>query len=735
MAHLSLALLGPLQITLAGQSIRAAAYDKVWALLAYLALNAGRAHSRESLAALLWPEQAESAARTNLRQALSRLRQALGDPPAAQPFLLADRETLQFNPSSDCQLDVVQFQALCSACDTHRHRRLETCLPCAQRHEQAVALYRGRFLDQFFLPDSAAFDEWAAPNREMLHQRALAALGHLASYYERRGAYEQARRYTERQLALDPWREEAYRQLMRLLVLTGQRSEALVQYERCRQVLAAELGVEPAPETTAFYERIWADPPEVALSAGYLNLPAANRHNLPLAPTAFVGRETELAALADRLADPACRLLTLVGPGGIGKTRLAVQAAAKQLDAFANGVVFVPLAPLGSADLLVPAIADALDFTLTGRDSPQTQLLDYLSSKEMLLILDNCEHLLAGAGLFADILRRAPDVTMLATSRERLNVPGEWLFDVQGLPVPDHWDTAADQTAVALFVQSVRRQLNNFAPTEAESAAVVRICRLVGGMPLAIELAAGWVRVLSCAEIAREIEHSLGILAGKQPGLPLRHQSLQAVYEHSWNLLTVEERGAFMRLSVFRGGFQREAVEQVAGADLRLLAALIDKSLVGAGPTGRYQLHELARQFAWEKLDQAGAVIDTANRHLVYFVAMGEQAAPELIGPRQATWLDRLELEHDNLRAALAWSQTANRVDLGMRLTVGLWRFWFLRGHMVEAGQWLRRILEQRDAAPALRAAVLAGASFIAEFRGAYAQAGVWAERLPSRQF
>ncbi|MEP7358979.1 MAG: LuxR C-terminal-related transcriptional regulator, partial [Anaerolineales bacterium] len=422
--------------------------------------------------------------------------------------------------------------------------------------------------------------------------------------------------------------------------------------------------------------------------------------NLPLQPTAFVGREQELAAIAELLANPACRLVTLVGPGGSGKTRLAIQAATQQRDAFSDGVVLVPLAPVGSPESLAGAISDALKVPLAGREDPQAALLGYLGAKQMLLVLDNCEHLLAGAGLFGEILRGAPRITLLATSRERLNLVGEWLFDVEGLPVPAQWRAGEAEGAAGLFMQSARRLRAGFAPSEADKAAVVRICQLVGGMPLAVELAAAWVRMLSCAEIAAEIEGSLGILAAESRDVPLRQQSMQAIYDHSWKLLSLEEQQAFPRLSVFRSGFQREAAEQVAQAGLRLLSALVDKSLVRANPNGRYELHELARQYAAEKLQAAGDAETAARRHLAYCVGLAERAAPELIGPHQAVWLVRLEAEHDNLRAALAWSQAAAETEMGLRLAGAVWRFWFLRGHLLEGEQWLRRMLELPHGAP-----------------------------------
>jgi DNA-binding SARP family transcriptional activator len=462
MARLSLGLLGPLRITLDGQPVSGFVYTKARALLAYLAVDADCAHQRDALVGMLWPDLPDTAARTNLRQALANLREAIGDARATPPFLLITRDTIQLNPRSDYELDTAAFTALLAACETHPHRRLVRCRPCAARMEQAIALYRGDFLAGAILADSVPFEEWELLHREQLHQRALDALARLADYHERRGDDEHARRYAQRQIELDPWREEAHRQLMRLFGCGGQRSAAPAQYETCRRILARDLDVAPAAETMALYKRI-RDTPRSALRVLSSLSPAQgpesqnstlkiqNAYNFPAQTTSLLGRETELAELGDLLENPTYRLITIVGPGGIGKTRLALAAAAAQAEVFADGAAFVPLAAISSATFLAPALLAGLDVGLQGQRDPHDQLLDYLREKELLLVLDNLEQLLApglshtaaenrqDAGateLLADVLRYAPGVTLLVTSRERLALPGEWLFDLSGLSYP-----------------------------------------------------------------------------------------------------------------------------------------------------------------------------------------------------------------------------------------------------------------------------------------------------------
>jgi predicted ATPase/DNA-binding SARP family transcriptional activator len=718
MAHLSLRLLGPLQITLDGHPVNCK-YDKVRALLVYLATAAERPHRRETLLGLLWPDLPEAAARNNLRQGLATLRDALGDRNASPPFLLAERAEVQFNPAADWSLDVRTFTALLAACTQHTHRRLDSCRVCAEHLQQAVALYQGAFLAEFFLPDSEAFEAWAVVMREQLQQKLLAALTHLVVYHERRGRYSDALCFARRQLELEPWDEEAHRHIMRLHLLAGDRNAALAQYETCRRILNSELGVEPEPATTAFYQEIAGPHDPGPLRMAQLLASTNRTHTLPPPLTPFVGRGPELAQLAELLVNPVCRLITLTGPGGVGKTRLALQAASEQLDDYADGVHFVPLAGLGTAALLASAIMRTLQLEPAVPANPTTDLLAQLRAKELLLVLDNFEHLLTpggetpgdstpgeGIGLLTAILQQAPDVTLLVTSRERLNLQSEWVFTVEGLPLPQATLNPAclaeeftANAAIQLFAQSARRVQSHFSLTADNAPSVLQICHQTWGLPLAIELAAAWVRVLSCQEIASEIEQSLDFLATNLRDLPERHRSLLAVFNHSWQLLTGEEQLVLRRLAVFQGDFGREAAEQVAGASLPVLAALVDKSLLTWQPTGRYVLHPLVRQSAFDQLQQVSERAATNTRHLHYYLALAEKAESHLNGPEQTLWLDRLESENDNLRAALAWSQNGGDPAAGLQLAVALYPFWYWRNYFAEGHRWLAQALAQARAA------------------------------------
>jgi predicted ATPase/DNA-binding NarL/FixJ family response regulator len=407
--------------------------------------------------------------------------------------------------------------------------------------------------------------------------------------------------------------------------------------------------------------------------------------------TSFIGRKAELGEIVHRLALPDCRLLTLVGPGGIGKTRLALEVARLQSEPFADGTHFVPLQPLSSPDLIVPAMVDVLGITLDGELDARHQLLHYLATRQILLVLDNFEHLLDGVSTVSDALDHAPRVKILVTSRERLNLRGEWLYPVNGMAFPSDagGGNLESYDAARLFIRSARRLRPDFAP-ENEANHICRICALLDGMPLALELAAAWVRFLPCSEIALEIQRGLDFLAGSARDTPPRHQSIRAVFEQSWHGLTGDERDVLMKLSVFRGGFTREAAVQVAGASLQSLSSMVDKSLL-RHRAGRYDLHELLRQYAEEKLREVNRDEAACDAHSAYFAAYLQQRWKPLRTDAQAKILNDIEVEFENVRTA--WNTMAERGKTSeLSLSVySLWLYCELRGRYFEAIDLLRR--------------------------------------------
>ncbi|MFN2167754.1 MAG: ATP-binding protein, partial [Anaerolineae bacterium] len=508
--------------------------------------------------------------------------------------------------------------------------------------EQATALYRGDFMEGFSLADSPAFEEWVVLCRERYRRLMMDALHRLVEAYERQGRYERALELGWKQLDLEPWWEEAHQQLMRLLALSGRRSEAVAQYHRCRRLLDEELDVAPAAETTALYEQI-RDGNVVGAAPSPQHRPGLV-HNLPLASGPFVGRETETAAIQNCLQDPTCRLLTLVGAGGMGKTRLAVEAVGDWISQLQRdeleGVTMVSLTPVQEAEVIASVVAQAAGFALSPTREPEQQLLETLRHKRWLLILDSFEHLLDGVGLVTEILKTARYVKILVTSRARLNLQGETCFPVAGIAFPERIPDNAQRTqefaAIELFLAAARRLRPGFEPGDTDLGEIARICRLVQGMPLGILLAAAWSGVLCPAEIAAEIEKGLDFLEADWTDVPERQRSIRAVFDRSWNLLTGPEKRVFQALSVFSGGFTREAAQHVSGASLGELRALAAKSLLQVTPSGRYQIHELLRQYAAEKLDSTlDAAMGVRERHCVYYTAALKRWGAPLTGAQQ----------------------------------------------------------------------------------------------------
>lgn len=376
--------------------------------------------------------------------------------------------------------------------------------------------------------------------------------------------------------------------------------------------------------------------------------------------TFFVGRGTELDDIAGLMNNPLCRLLTLTGPGGIGKTQLAIEAAQRQNSIFPDGFCFIPLQSLNSHEFIVSALVGGLGFPVSPSNDLFEQLLDYLREKSLLLVMDNFEHLLEGIHLLSDILVHAPHVKILTTSRERLNLTEEWVYEVGGLafPTDDSQLEIERYSAVQLFVQNARRVHHSFRLTPTHKPTVSRICRLVGGMPLGLELSSMWVRVLPCEVIADEIQRSLDILETTSRNMATRHRNMRAAFEPTWNRLTEVERDVFQKLSVFRGSFTLEAAEVVADASRFILLALVDKSLLRVDSTGRYTVHELLRQYGDEQLSHSPQTRDqTLDSHRAYYMSLlGEREKQMVFLGQQKEAVTKIGEELENLR--LAWQRT-----------------------------------------------------------------------------
>jgi predicted ATPase/DNA-binding SARP family transcriptional activator len=694
MARLSISFLGPFRATLDGQVLSGFASHKVRALLAYLAVETDRPHARDSLAALLWPNYPNRSALNTLRSVLANLRQVIGDGSAAPPFLIITRDTIQFNPAADYELDVDIFQAATAG--------------AINRADTLLTVYQGDFLEGFSLPDNEVFEEWLQVRREHLRRQMLQALDRLTVGALEEADYGAAAAHARRQLEMDNLHESAHRQLMSALALDGQRAEALMQYETCVHLLRDELGVEPLAETRLLAKRIAGEEEGAVAPAGLGSRPI--RHNLPAPLTSFIGREREIEEVQRLLATS--RLVTLTGAGGCGKSRLSLEVAGSLLEDYADGVWWVELAPLENPELVGQTVAYALGLRDQSDRPIQGVLNDYLASRDTLLMLDNCEHLIeASASLAEALLQACPRLSMLATSREALSVSGETLYIVPPLEIPDpqrplFLAKLSSVASVRLFVERAASIWSGFELTDQNMEAVAQICQRLDGIPLAIELAAARVRTLSTSQLVERIDDRFQLLtSGSRTALP-RHQTLRSTIDWSYKLLSPSEQHLLNRLSVFVGGFELAAAEGVCADEndrpndiFDLLTQLVGKSLVAIdrtrGSGARFGLLETIRQYGGEKLEAAGKTSESKRRHARYYAQLALGLPHE---HKTALAVNRtLDREMGNFRAALRWLWSTGDLEELAQLCAVLAEHWFTRGYLAEGQEWLDLVLDQRQ--------------------------------------
>jgi predicted ATPase/DNA-binding SARP family transcriptional activator len=624
--------LGGLLITEDGEPIMDFRSNKAQALLVYLAVE-GRMISRGELIGLLWPESSEKHAMTSLRVVLSTLRQRVG------AYLDISRSHLVLKPDAEIYFDGIDLEEKVARGDI----------------EGALALNSGDFLTGFDIRESAAFDEWRLLVQERYRWLLIAALHRTTSDAIDQGDREKGLRLAGKLLDLDPIDEAGYRYMMQLLTQDGRRSAALLLYEKLQEILDKELGVTPSQETEDLFRRITQN-----------EIPAApksqkTRNNLPAPQTSFINRVQELIQIDSMIGDPNCRLLSLVGPGGVGKTRLAIEAARRNLDNFSEGIYFVNLGPLSSSEYIIPAIADALNFKIDSQASdqdPKNQLLDFLEDRFLLLVMDSFEHLISDAGLVSEIITRATRIKVMATSRERLGLGVEWVFKLDGLKVPEasRGTSPEKDSAIQLFVERACQVNRNFQASFEELDLVAAACQLVEGMPLGIELAAAWSSMLSCREIYEQINRNLDFLSTKLHDTPLKHRSMRAIFDQSWDLLTKVQQKNYRELSVFQGGFSMDAASWVTGTSMEQLSNLMDKSLLTRDDSGRFGMHNSLRHYASEKLKDEEKTAEVKERHAQYYVGLLLQRVDDLMGSDLVPARDILRRDIENLRIGIDWS-------------------------------------------------------------------------------
>ena len=697
--NLEIQLLGDFRLTLSDQFVQDVLTGRLKSLLAYLLVHRQAPVPRQRLAFMFWPDTSEKQARTNLRRLVHRLKVAF---PQIEGYLLSDNGKLGWNVSAAYRLDLDKFEMAAAQASN------------LEELQMAIDRYPGDLL-----PDN--YEDWVLVERERLSRIYESLLLRLAEQQEKEGHYLQAIHTVHRLQRREPLHEEYYRLLMRFHAKNGDRAGVRRVYDTCKAVMQVELGVGLDPETEAAYSTWFNLEKQISSESDYPNFRLQRKKtNLRIIHDDLIGRSQELEQVKKLVIHK--RAVTLTGFGGIGKTRLALAVAAETEVDFHNGVRWIDLAPLDNPALVPQVFADVLEVREEASDSLSNRLIDFLSDKHILLVVDNCEHLIETTGrLIEQLLKDCPDLHILATSRVSLHLPGETIFFVSPLLVPDQLDTeipendethqkrsfdqARNNPSIQLFVERASSALPTFRLLPANLPFIVNICRRLDGIPLAIELAAGRIRLLNPKGIATRLDRAFQLLSGGKNTLP-RHQTLFATLDWSYSFLDVREQILLRRLAVFSGGFTLEDAEAVAhGEDLPMseileqLAGLVDHSLVanyGGDGERHFRLHEVTRQYALEKLVAAGEKDTFQANHLSYFCQLAEQSEPFLNSQEQLFWLQRLDQETGNLRVALEWGAQQYQVESlerALRLAGALWIYWSIRGRFMEGLGWIERIL------------------------------------------
>lgn len=658
---------------------------KALALAAYAAVSPGK-HLRESLITMFWPEMDTEAAQHALRTTIWRLKKNLS------PWIEAKRTFFEIRKTPDLWVDVLRFSQLLESCRSHPHdkpgfnsldyphsrkRELISCPGCLPLLDEAVSLYHSGFMEGFTLRDSLNFDRWQRNLSEHLHYGVCESMERLVAAYQSLGRPHDAIACAQRWCKLAPSSEEALRQLMWLTYLSGDRTAAVNLYQEYE---AAELipdRLEPE-EQTIFLLRTLQEKttPRPSLETRSNHRPAAKPVpllNVPTLLTPFVGRDSEMNIIQTNLHDPACRFLNLVGIGGTGKTRLAVQTAQSLANEqffpcpFTDGICFVPLASETQVVQIPSGIAAALGYSFYGREPQVTQLAAYLRRKSILLILDNLEQIPGTYEIIIRLLEAAPNLKILATSRSRLNVRGEWIQVIHGLdyPISAEFTSLDAFAAVRLFKDCVRRGDPTFFLWEEDAAYLVRICKMLDGLPLGIEMAASAMRNQSLKEIAESIETNLDFLVLDQLDVPHRQNSLRAIFDYTWKSLTAQEQNLLFKLSVYSGGFSREQAESFARITPRHISDMVDKMILRRLSPNRYELLELFKLFVSSKLEKYPSLFhEINNEHCRQMADFLEERKDLLRGPRQFQALAEIRQEMENILAAWLWAVQHRNFDL-----------------------------------------------------------------------
>ena len=728
MSQLRLSLFGPPDVVLDDKTVIFNTRHAL-ALLIYLVITK-RNHQRDSLATLLWPESGQSQARTLLRGSLHDIKQSLKG-----EWINATRETLGINPEVDFWVDVNEFRRLIHECRSHGHADGEVCLKCIGPLRGAVDLYTDSFLTGFTLVNSVNFDNWQLSESEDLSFLMENAIEGLVIGLKSHGDHTRAIRYARRWLKLDNMNEAAHRELIDLYGRSGHRSAALKQYDECVRILEDELSISPDDTTVEVFENIKKNNGRSRLSPYHRRLYGAT-NNLPVQATSFIGREREKDEIKNLVSQG--RLLTLTGAGGSGKTRLCIEVASDLVDNYEDGVWFVELASITDPDFVAPAIAKVLDVADFGARSMLENLKSYLQKKELLLVLDNFEHLIIAAPIVTDLLGFCDRLKVLSTSREALRLEGEIEYQVLPMRLLGEADAGeikldskkGESDAIRLFVERATAVSSRFTLNEENFDAVTELCERLDGLPLAIELAAAGLSTYQPRQILQRLREHLPVLARGPRNLPERQQTLEGAIGWSYDLLDEGERALFRRLSVFAGGCTVEAAEVVCAGkkgtalvidvfnDLRKLheKSLLRRETSQSG--SRFMMLETVREYALRKLGESGESDITKQLHLEFFLQLTEESERMVCGPDDVIYMQYIASELDNIRAAIDFAKY-NDAEKALRISGALGEYWRMAGLLSEGRERLESALERDEPIQAIvKAKAASWASYLAGMQG-----------------
>ena len=639
------------------------------ALLAYLVLT-GKPHARESIAALLWPDSESRHAFTSLRNLIWSLRRT-----PLCGLLEQDRRSIRLNPDADIEVDVLEFRDISQkygSCSVRPDDLSQECISCLER---AVSLVGGEFMKGYFVRDSVEFEEWQFQESQSLERSWLDMIRTLTQYHTSRQNWPEALNFALKRVSIFPTDEAAHQKVIELHLKTGERNQARKQYEKLKDMLKSEFNLAPDSHSDSLLRQI-----QSTGSAGKPERPHPGTRprvkNGPVFQTPFVGRHDESRQLISMLQNPEIRLITLTGMGGAGKTRIAKQISDRAGDWFRDKSVWVPLESLDSPEYILPAILECIQAKFARRIngsilemithgiSLESILRENLRERNVLMILDNAEHVISGLAFIPRLIERCPGLKILITSRTRLSIRAEWVLEIPGLSFRDPSKVSEEGPSESeeLFCRSARRVQTRFSITDQNRPDVLRICSLVQGNPLAIEIASTWTRVLSCREIAIEMDRNIDFIKTTMSDVPKRHRTMRAVFEYSWHMLTPQEQRYFCRLAVFQAGFDHWAARTIAGTNLQTIASFLDKSIIRQISENRYEMHDLIRRFAEQRFGPSSRQIDMIRtRHVYHYLNLVRDSESALKGPDPASALNRISIDIENVRNACRWA-----VQLGL---------------------------------------------------------------------